>query len=188
VIVGGEHLDDEPPGPTTDPGSPTPRPPDPLAGLASEVILDRLTTLIERGDTSAAWVPLASRLITRAHREDPVAMRGLLGLAGQSQRTELNLEYGTFLADTFARGSWVAVVSLARINPDARKRATEAIVEATMALYSGSMHDSTAPWPTRRVHNSVLGPDGRAGWDALVVAETNYRARRGSRSAEVDGS
>ncbi len=187
VIVGGEHLDDEPPGPTTDPGAPRPRPPDPLAGLSSQTILERLSNALEEGDTTGAWVPLASRLITRAHREEPdsVAMRGLLRLAGKAKTDKLNLEYGTFLADAYARGSWIAVVSLARIEEEARERATAAIVEATMALYGGSITDENAPWPTRRVHTSALGPVGRTGWDALAAAEREYRARR-SRTAEVN--
>src|SRR5690606_5333425 len=124
---------------------------------------------------------------TRAHREEPdsVAMRGLLRLAGKAKTDKLNLEYGTFLADAYARGSWIAVVSLARIEEEARERATAAIVEATMALYGGSITDENAPWPTRRVHTSALGPVGRTGWDALAAAEREYRARR-SRTAEVN--
>src|SRR5690606_16193812 len=82
VIIGGEHLDDEPPGETTDPGSPRPRPADPLAGLGTTEILNRLGTLLEANDTTGAWVPLASRLITRGLKDDAVALRGLLSLAG----------------------------------------------------------------------------------------------------------
>ncbi len=184
VVVGGEDLGD--PGPTTDPGAPRPRPADPLAGVASQVILDLLTQTLEDGDTTGAWVPLASRLITRAHLAEPdsTAMRGLLRLAGAAATEKLAREYATFLADAYARGSWIALVSLARIEEDARERATADIVEATMALYGGSLRDENAPWPSRRVHSSALGPVGRSGWDALAAAEHDYRQRR-SRTAEV---
>lgn len=177
VIVGGEHLDDLPPAPTTDPGSPRPRGPDPLGGVSTAQILDRLEKLLVDGDENGEWVPLASRLITRGHKDDAQALRGLLALAGTADNALLNWEYSTFLADAFARGSLRAVVSLARIDEDARARSTWAIVSATMDLYPGSLDDNFAPWPSRRMHNGVLGPEGLSGWEALFEAEQRYRER-----------
>ncbi len=177
VVIGGEHLDDEPPGPTPVPGPPTPRPADRLAGLPTPQILSMLEETLEENDTTGAWVPLASRLITRGLKDDAPALRGLLVLAATATDPVLYREYGTFLADAFSRGSLRVVVSLARIDEDARERATRSIVESTMALYSGPLHDQFAPWPTRRMHNGVLGPEGRAGWDALLAAEESYRQR-----------
>ncbi|MEX2582188.1 MAG: L,D-transpeptidase family protein [Gemmatimonadota bacterium] len=177
VIVGGEHLANEPPGVTTDPGAPRPKPADPLAGVSTGEILRSLEGHLAENDRTGAWVPLASRLITRGLKDDATALRGLLELAGTAGDTPLDREYGTFLADAFARGTLRAVVSLARIEEEARDRATRSIVEATMALYPGSVFDERAPWPTRRVHNGMLGPDGRAGWESLLAAEENYRQR-----------
>lgn len=177
VIIGGEHLDDEPPGPTPPPGPSTPRPADALAGLPTAEILRRLEATLEDNDTTGAWVPLASRLITRGLKDDAPALRGLLALAGTASNRVLDREYGTFLADAFSRGSLRVVVSLARIDEEARDRATRSIVEATMALYAGPMDDHFTPWPTRRMHNGMLGPEGRAGWDALLAAEADYRSR-----------
>jgi hypothetical protein len=177
VIVGGEHLAKEPPAPPTDPGSQRPRPPDPLAGVSTADLLRRLDTHLAAGDTTGAWVPLASRLITRGLRDDAPALRGLLVRAGTAPTIALNREYGTFLADAFSRGSLRAVVSLARIEEEARDRATRAIVEATMALYPGSALDGTAPWPTRRFNPGIVGPEGRAGWQSLLDAEEDYRKR-----------
>jgi hypothetical protein len=177
VIVGGERWDNVPPGPTTNPGAPRPRPADTLAGVPSPDLVARLRAELEANDRDGDWVPLASRLITRGLREDSTAMRGLLRLAGTATRDPLAFEFATFLADAYARGSWIAVVSLARIEEPARERATAAIVEATMALYAGSLQDEGAPWPTRRVHDSALGPEGRSGWDALASAEQSYRRR-----------
>lgn len=175
VIVGGEHLDDEPPGPTTDPGSPRPRAADPLAGVSTEQILSRLEDRLEAGDTTGAWVPLASRLITRGLKDDATALRGLLALAGTAGTDELEREYETFLADVFSRGALRAVVSLARIDEEARERATRAIVRGTMVLYPGSMADERAPWPTRRIHHEMLGPEGLSGWEALLAQERGFR-------------
>jgi hypothetical protein len=177
VIVGGEHLDDEPPGPTPAPGPATPRPADRLAGVGSPEILAMLEEALEENDTTGAWVPLASRLITRGLKDDAPALRGLLALAGTATNPILDREYGTFLADAFSRGSLRVVVSLARIDEEARERATRSIVESTMALYPGPLDDQYAPWPTRRMHNGVLGPEGRSGWEALLAAEESYRQR-----------
>ena len=177
VIAGGEHLDDLPPAETTDPGVPGPPPPDPLAGVSTTTILERLGTTLEAGDTTGAWVPLASRLITRGLKDDADALRGILRLAGVVDTSALRREYATFLADAYSRGSLRTVVSLARIAEEDRDRATRAIVEATMALYSGTALDDRAPWPTRRLHAGILGPEGRAGWEALLEAEREYRDR-----------
>jgi hypothetical protein len=177
VIVGGEHLDREPPGPTTDPGAPRPRPADPLAGVSTDELLRRLDRHLAAGDRQGEWVPIASRLITRGLRDDAPALRGLLARAGTASNIPLNREYNTFLADAFSRGALRAVVSLTRIEEEARDRATRGIVEATMALYPGSALDERAPWPTRRFHPGVLGPEGRAGWESLLAAEESYRQR-----------
>jgi hypothetical protein len=176
VIVGGESLDAAPPPPASDPGS-RPRSPDRLAGVSSGSILAQLEELLEENDDTGAWVPLASRLITRGLKDDAIALRGLLALAGTPSDPLLGWEFDTFLADTFSRGALRVVVSLARIDEEARLRATRSIVNATMSLYPGRLDDGSAPWPTRRMHNGVLGPEGRAGWDALLAAEQKYRER-----------
>src|SRR5690606_2300131 len=100
---------------------------------------------------------------------------------------DLNWEYATFLADAFSRGGLRVVVSLARIEEDERDRATKAIVAATMSLYSGTPYDERAPWPTRRFHDGVLGPEGRSGWESLLAAEEDYRAQL-RRSASATGT
>jgi hypothetical protein len=176
VIIGGEYLAPEPVE-VADPSTPPRQPPDPLAGVSTTQLLSRLDEHLEEADTSGAWVPLASRLITRGLRDDAIALRGLLARAGTAGSVKLDREYATFLADAFSRGSLRAVVSLARIDDEARDRATRAIVEATMALYPGSALDERAPWPTRRLHNGILGPEGGAGWESLLEAEREYRER-----------
>ena len=189
VIIGGEHLDDEPPAPTTTPGAPRPRPADPLAGVSTAEVLTRLAEQLSANDATGAWVPLASRLITRGLRDDADALRGLMRLAGSAPGATLNREYATFLADAFSRGTLRAVVSLARIEDDARARAAQAIVQATMSLFPGSAFDERAPWPTRRLHNGMLGPEGQAGWEALLAAEESYREMQlATRVAKAEGA
>jgi hypothetical protein len=173
VIVGGEHLDNEPAEVPTDPGRPNVSRSDPLAGIASAELLSRLGRDLERADTTTEWVAYASRLITRGLKDDPDALRGLLRLAGTASTPRRNREYSTFLADVYARGAMRAVVSLARIGEEERERAAAAIVEGTLRQHVGAL-DAAAPWPTRRVADAQLGPDARRGWDALRAAEVSY--------------
>jgi hypothetical protein len=147
---------------------------------------DRLTTpqLLARLDrelgpdaNDSAWTLTASALLERGLADDAPALRGLLERAGQAQPESRDHEYADFLADAFSRGALRTVVSLNRIPAEARQRAVEEIVEATMALYHGPLDHPLAPWPTRRVPVSKLGPEGQAGWAALQKAEGDYRAR-----------
>jgi lipoprotein-anchoring transpeptidase ErfK/SrfK len=155
--------------------------PNPLASLSTARLLTRLEQQL-RADSTTAWHLTAIELIDRGLKEDADALRGVLSLAGAAPGVLRGEEYGTFLADAFARGSLRAVVSLARIDEEARRRAAELIVRATMTLYHGPLNDAAAPWPTRRVPKWRLGPSGQAGWDALHEAEEEFRARRAGRA------
>lgn len=177
VIVGGEDLE---PIEATSVPMPTPKPPapDPFGGVSTEELLRRLDAELASPDTTTYWVRVTSRLITRGLKDDPIALRGLLSRAGTASTRDRNREYSTFLADAFARGGLRAVVSLARIGDEERRLAAEAIVSATASLFPGFMNDPLAPWPTRRVPNSTLGPDGQTGWSALAEAEEALRERQ----------
>ena len=153
----------------------------PVASVPTPRLLARLTQQM-KADSSTRWADSAGELLERGLGEDTEALRGLLSLAGSAPGEIRNEEYATFLADAFSRGSLRAAVSLARIDKDARDRAADAIVRATMSLYHGSPEDATAPWPTRRVPKWRLGPSGQAGWTALQEAEEAFRARHGLRS------
>lgn len=178
VITGGAHLANLEPAESTDPGRPdSGPPPDSLSRYTTAQLLSRVETLLARGASDGPWVAYTSRLITRGLKEDAEALRGVLALAGTARTESLNREYATFLADAYSRGTLRSVVSLARIDGAARRRAARAIVDATMALHAGTADDRTAPWPTRRVPAGKLGPDGRAGWAALAEAEESYRDR-----------
>jgi hypothetical protein len=178
VIIGGEKFDDMPPPPSTDPGKPKPKAKDPLGGVSTEEILRRLDSQLARADTVSEWVPLVSRLITRGLKDDAPALRGLLERAGTAATDRKKREFGTFLADLFTRGSLRTVVSLARVDEDARDRAASDIVEATLSLYPLSLDAPGAPWPSHRVPPTRLGPDGRSGWQALADAEAAFRNGR----------
>lgn len=178
VIRGGEELANLEPAETTDPGRSTPQAaPDTLSRYTTPQLLHRVGSILADEGDDERWVAYTSRLITRALKEDADALRGLLSLAGTARSDRLNREFGTFLADLYARGTFRSVVSLARIDEEARTRAAHSIVEATMSLHAGRPDDPTAPWPTRRVPAGNLGPDGQAGWRALAGAENEYRER-----------
>jgi hypothetical protein len=179
LITGGKNLarmrQEDVPKPTNP--RPQARQPNPLARVTTPQLLTRLDRQLAAGDTSAQWVATASELIKRGIGDDAIALRGALARAGTARHPRVDREYATFLADAFQRGSMRVVVSLARIEADARERASLAIVEATMDLYPGELEARAAPWPTARVPNWRLGPEGASGWRALHAAEELYRER-----------
>jgi hypothetical protein len=148
----------------------------PYARTATASLLRRLDRDLAAADTSTAWVLSASELIERGLKDDSIALRGVLARAGQAKTEARDREYGAFLADVFARGSFRAAVSLSKIPAAARDQAAQAIVEATMGLYHGRLDGPGAPWPTLRVPKWRLGPLGQSGWTALQEAEARYRS------------
>lgn len=165
-----------------------PTPANPLARVGTQALLTRLDReLAASPDTAHAWVNTAHTLMERGLRDDAIALRGLLQRAGQARAGARREEYATFLADAFSRGSLRVVVSLNRIPGEARERAAQAIVEATMEMWHGGLDEPTAPWPTRRLPKSRLGPEGQAGWEAIAEAEAAYRDRYRARSGRSAG-
>ncbi|HEX2091133.1 MAG TPA: L,D-transpeptidase, partial [Longimicrobiaceae bacterium] len=158
------------------------RPANPFAAVPTQRLLTRLQQQL-RADTTSRWTATASELIARGLKDDAPALRGVLSLAGRSGDPVRDDEYATFLADVFARGTLRTVVSLNRIDPEARMAAARAIVEATMDLYHGPLSERLAPWPTTRVPKGRLGPEGQQGWTAILTAEREFRERHGAAAA-----
>ncbi|HLM68243.1 MAG TPA: L,D-transpeptidase family protein [Longimicrobium sp.] len=162
-----------------------PTPSNPLARVGTQALLTRLDRELAAPDTSRAWVNTTHTLLERGLADDAAALRGLLQRAGQGRAGPRREEYATFVADAFSRGSLRVVVSLNRIPGAARERAALAIVEATMEMWHGGLDEPQAPWPTRRLPKSRLGPEGQAGWEAVAAAEAAYRDRYRARSASA---
>jgi hypothetical protein len=179
LITGGRRLARMREEDVAQPTNPRPAPTqaNPLARTPTEQLLTRLDRQLEAADTTTAWTRTVSELIRRGVADDANALRGVLARSGTAPNPRANREYATFVADAFSRGSLRAVVSLARIDARARERAAVAIVEGVMDLYPGSLEAAGAPWPTRRVPNWRLGPEGTQGWRALQRAEEAYRER-----------
>jgi hypothetical protein len=156
----------------------------PNARLSTAALLRRLDRDLAATDSSTAWVLSASELVERGLKDDSIALRGILARAGQARMDARNRELGSFLADAFARGSLRAAVSLSKIGAEARDKAAQEIVDATMGLYHGRLDSPTAPWPTRRVPKWRLGPLGQSGWTALAEAEDRFRASHGMAVAQ----
>jgi len=155
----------------------------PMDRLATPALLTRLDRLLAAtAADDSSWTLAASALLERGLKDDAPALRGLLDRAGKAEPEARRREFAAFLADAFSRGALRTVVSLNRITPGARQRAVEEIVEATMSLYHGPLEHPLAPWPTRRVPVSRLGPEGQSGWKALQDAEAAYRARFAGRA------
>jgi lipoprotein-anchoring transpeptidase ErfK/SrfK len=155
----------------------------PMDRLSTPALFTRLDRQLNSAADDSSWTLTASALLERGLKSDAPALRGLLERAGRAEDEGRRNEYAAFLADAFSRGALRTVVSLNRIAPAARERAVADIVEATMALYHGPPEHPLAPWPTRRVPVSMLGPEGQAGWRALQDAEAAYRGRIGIAAA-----
>jgi hypothetical protein len=152
----------------------------PMDRYTTAQLLARLDRQLAAGVADdSAWTLTAGALLERGLADDAPALRGLLARAGQAGSEPKRHEYADFLADAFSRGALRTVVALNRIDPQARQRAVEDIVDATLALYHGPPEHPLAPWPTRRVPVDRLGPEGQAGWHALQAAEASYRERLG---------
>lgn len=185
VIVGGPDEPATPP--ARRPGSGAPPRRDPfltqMEGLSTPSLLARLDDEMVASVVAGSvvrWPTVASVLVARGVREDDdLALEGLLGRVGTLGRGALREELGTVLADAFTRGTTRTLAALGNLERMERRRAAEAIVEATLLLYPGEIGGPTAPWPTRRAPREVLDQEAQRGWDALEAVEQGHRARLG---------
>jgi lipoprotein-anchoring transpeptidase ErfK/SrfK len=122
------------------------------------------------------WSDVASLLGERAFKDDDeLALRGLLLAIEDVPSPAVEREYATFLVDAYSRGAVPTLEALSTLMPRQRQRVADAIVRASLGLYSGDWEAHSAPWPTRRVPASVVEPEARRGWAALQEAEKAYR-------------
>lgn len=128
------------------------------------------------------WPEVASLLLDRGLKsDDDEALAGLFSAAANLPSAQVGREYSTFLADAYARSPLRTVDMLGVLDRAGRGRAATAIVTATMELFNGSFDDPAAPWPTRRIPESVRAEISASGWRALASAESDFRARGGRR-------
>jgi L,D-transpeptidase catalytic domain len=196
VIVGGENLQPtRPPAPTPSRSGPRvnsrgeriPPPRDPfvvqLEDEGTEELLARLDDELfasQVAEGRKTWPQVASVLLYRGVKEDDdVALAGLLGRVSELDRGALRDEYATFVADAYNQGALRTLDVLARMDRSARPAVARAIVDAALALYPGDRASVGTPWPTRRVPRETLRRTGQRGWDALQLAEAEYREEAG---------
>lgn len=142
---------------------------------------DDLLTELERqlwaDEDATRWSEVATILLERAFKgEDDEALRGLMLAVQDLPSIRLEREYSTFLADAYARGALRTLEGMSRLTLRQRNRIAEAIVSATVGLYSGEWDSPSALWPTRRISPSLVRPESRRGWAALERAEKAYRS------------
>jgi hypothetical protein len=192
VIVGGEReVAAEPPPPAVRRASRpagTPPPRDPfvveLEGEETPVLLGRLddelvADAFAGGD--ARWPSVASVLLFRGVKDgDDDALAGLFERYEELGAGRLKDEYAAFLADAFSQGPLRALEVLGRVNATTRAGLARSIVGAALALYPGELDAAGAPWPTRRAPREALSDRYAVrAWDALKLAEDEYRGSRG---------
>lgn len=186
VIVGGPDEPATPPPPRRGGSGGPPKRDAFLAameGLTTPSLLSRLDDEMIAATVAGSavrWPTVASVLVSRGVQEgDDLALEGLLGRVGTLGRGALRDEFATVLADVYARGTTRTLETLGTMEPTERRRAAEAIVEASILLYPGEADSRTAPWPTRRAPRDVLERLAQRGWDALSAAEAGHRDRLG---------
>lgn len=190
VVVGGANVEATPAARrrTTTSSRPagTPPPRDPVV-----VSLEREETgaLLERLDaelfstafagSGPGWPRVASVLLFRGVKDgDDEALAGLFGRLDEIGPGTLRVEYATFLSDAYVQGPLRTLAVLGRMDRSARATVAEAIVASTVGLYPGTTDDPRLPWPTKRAPRTVLAPRSQRAWDALHVAEREYRDAR----------
>jgi lipoprotein-anchoring transpeptidase ErfK/SrfK len=126
------------------------------------------------------WPRVASVLLFRGVKEnDDEALGGLLARMDELGDGPLRDEYATFISDAFVQGPLRTLAVLGRMDRALRATVARSIVEATVGLYPGETADPRLPWPTKRAPRTVLETRSQRAWDALQVAEREYREARG---------
>jgi hypothetical protein len=182
IIVGGHDIERRTvkPGevkPNFDPDTKPPADPvfDGWKKMSTDELLTELDDELWLDAETSRWPDVAGLLLDRGLRDDGEALEGLLVQLRSLPDEAVRREYGAFLADAYARNPLRTLRSLSDLPSTSRRRAARAIVDATMELYHGDFDDHAAPWPTRRVPASAVDEDAQPGWQALALAEREFR-------------
>jgi hypothetical protein len=190
VVVGGADLEATPAArrrtttSTRPAGTPPPRDPVVVALERQEtgVLLERLDAELFStafGGSGPGWPRVASVLLFRGVKEnDDEALGGILARLDEIGPGTLRDEYATFLSDAFVQGPLRTLAVLGRMDRGIRATVAGGIVAATVGLYPGTTDDPRLPWPTKRAPRTILDPRSQRAWDALHVAEQEYRDSR----------
>jgi lipoprotein-anchoring transpeptidase ErfK/SrfK len=149
---------------------------------ATGALLDRLDDELVAAAfrDGPGWPRVASVLLFRGVKEnDDEALGGLLARMDELGDGPLRDEYATFISDAFVQGPLRTLAVLGRMDRALRATVARSIVEATVGLYPGETADPRLPWPTKRAPRTVLETRSQRAWDALQVAEREYREARG---------
>jgi len=191
VIVGGSREATSAPPPATRSSSRpagTPPPRDPfvveLEGQETNELLARLDDELVAdafAESEAKWPSVASVLLFRGVKDDDdAALAGLLTRIDDLGQGRLRDELSAVLADAYTQGPLRTLAVLGRLDRQTREQAAQAIVAATVGLYSGSPGDASTPWPTKRAPREVLDDRyAQRAWDTLHDAEQELREARG---------
>jgi len=194
VIVGGADLEPVSPPPAAPParastrraGEPPPRDPAvvELEGRATAELLAQLDDELVAAafaDGGSRWPAVASVLLLRGIKEgDDDALAGVLTTAGRIGGGALREEYATFLSDAYAQGALRTLEVMGSLDRTTRAEVARSIVDASLGLYPRAPADDAAtPWPTKRAPRDILDRTSQRAWDALHLAEQDFRDERG---------
>jgi lipoprotein-anchoring transpeptidase ErfK/SrfK len=155
-----------------------------LEGEETEALLGRLDDELAQAaytENRSDWPRVAHVLLFRGvKQEDDVALAGLLTRISRVEGAALRQEYATFVSDALSQGALRTLEVMGRLDRAERAVVARAMVDAALGLYPRqAADDASTPWPTKRAPRDVLGRLGQRGWDALRLAEQEYRDARG---------
>jgi hypothetical protein len=193
VIIGGENLPepDEVNGQGNDPSTFSPGarqpPPDPLLErwkrMSTASLLDALEDQLWADPERSRWSEVAGLLVRRGLNDsDDEALRGVLLRVNDLPDDRVEREYLTYVADVYARTTLRTLKVMSGMSLRERNLVADAIVTGTLGLYSGEYDSHSAPWPTRRLPQSLIDTGARRGWMAIERAEREYRTGTSRRS------
>ncbi|HUE97352.1 MAG TPA: L,D-transpeptidase [Longimicrobiaceae bacterium] len=145
--------------------------------LATDGLLSVLDEQLRADEDESRWDEVAGMLLERARNRDQEALQGLFDRSWRLPSDGVEREWATILAEAYRATGVRALEALSRLRVRERENAAELIVSAMLTLYNGEFDSPSAPWPTRRLPASQVTRRGERGWDALLSAEREHRAR-----------
>ncbi len=128
-----------------------------------------------RGSGTSRWDEAAVLLVQRANQGDDEAMAEILRRSVNLTSDRMRREWATFVAYLYRNEPIRTLEAMSGLQARDRREVARVLVSSTVTLYAGDLSATSAPWPTKRIPDSVVPLKGRRGWTALVAAESEHR-------------
>jgi hypothetical protein len=141
-----------------------------------------------RPHAESRWDEVAILLLNRAGVDDSVALDGLLERASKLSGNPIERELATYLVDLYRRSPQRTLERLSLLELRERREVARLIVEASLSLYHGDPEGTAAPWPSRRLPESLITTAAERGWEAVLAAEREHQGAAGEQEVDLEAS